>query len=63
MKVGDLVKWEYASNDEEHSVSEEHGIVIEISRTGHTTFSAKVLFTDGDISWFDTQRLVIVNES
>jgi hypothetical protein len=63
VKIGDLVKWENVLNDSMDHHQEDHGIVVKMSRTGHTTESAQVLFTDGELSWFDTQRLVVVNES
>tara|TARA_B100000131_G_scaffold310921_1_gene343121 strand:+ start:1104 stop:1295 length:192 start_codon:yes stop_codon:yes gene_type:complete len=61
MKVGDLVRWESVP----HQFAEieiEYGIVIQMSRTGHETHSAQVLFMDGTANWFDTERLEIVNE-
>ena len=63
MKVGDLVKWESVMNDSMDHYSVDYGIVIKMSRTGHKTNSAEVLFNDGDIQWFDTERLVVVSES
>ena len=61
MKVGDLVKWESVLNDSMDHYSVDYGIVIKMSRTGHKTNSAEVLFSDGDIQWFDTERLVVVS--
>ena len=61
MKVGDLVKWESVP----HQFSEveiEYGVVVKMSRTGHETHSAEVLFMDGTTNWFDTQRLEVINE-
>lgn len=63
MKVGDLVKWESVMNDSMDRYSVDYGIVIKMSRTGHKTRSAEVLFSDGDIQWLDTERLVVVSES
>ena len=63
MKVGDLVKRESVLNDSMDYYAAEYGIVTKMSRTGHTTFSAEVLFNDGETAWFDTQRLVVVSES
>lgn len=63
MKVGDLVKWENALNDSMDHYQQQHGIIVQMSRTGHDTLSAQVLFTDGDLWWMDTQKLVVVNES
>ena len=49
MKVGDLVKF---NGDLELDVFEanpriEHGLVIQISRTGYSSTSAQILFKDG----------------
>ena len=63
MKVGDLVKWENALNDSMDHHQQQHGVVVKMSRTGHDTLSAQVLFTDGEIWWMDTQKLEIVNET
>tara|TARA_E500000331_G_scaffold291111_1_gene287433 strand:- start:966 stop:1160 length:195 start_codon:yes stop_codon:yes gene_type:complete len=63
MKIGDLVKWENVMNDSMDRYREDHGIVVKMSRTGHDTESAQVLFTDGELWWLDTQNLEIVNES
>ena len=62
MKVGDLVKWESVLNDSMDHFNVEYGIVTKMSRTGHTTESAQVLFNDGETAWVDTQRLVVVSE-
>jgi hypothetical protein len=62
MKVGDLVAWEYVPH-KLADVETDFGIIIKMSRTGHTTESAQVRFMNGEIEWFDTQRLVLVNES
>ncbi len=63
MKVGDLVKWTNVLNEISEGHREDHGIVIKMSRTGHDSESAQVLFTDGDLWWLDTQKLVVVNEA
>jgi hypothetical protein len=63
MKVGDLVKFESVLNDSMDRYSAELGLIIKISRTGHDTESAQVLFSDGEAWWVGTQRLVVVNES
>ena len=64
MKVGDLVKWDksavYSTVDHHR---EEHGLVVQMSRTGHDTESAQVLFSDGETWWLDTQKLVVVSEA
>ena len=63
VKVGDLVKWESVLNDSMDHYTVEYGIVTKISRTGHTTHSAQILFSDGETAWLDTKKLVIVNEA
>ena len=63
MKVGDLVKWMTVLNDDMDRYREELGLVVKMSRTGHNTESAQVLFNDGETWWIDTQRLVVINES
>jgi len=62
MKVGDLVKWENALNDSMDHYRTDYGVIIKMSRTGHTTHSAQVLFSDGELAWFDTQSLEVVSE-
>lgn len=59
MKVGDLV----AARGPADRESIEYGIILKLSRTGHETRSAEVLFTDGEIVWMRTQTLVVINES
>ena len=63
MKVGDLVKWVNVLNDDMDRYREELGLVVKMSKTGHNTESAQVLFNDGETWWVDTQRLVVINES
>ena len=63
MRVGDLVKWVTVLNDDMDRYREELGLVVKMSRTGHNTESAQVLFNDGETWWIDTQRLVVINES
>ena len=63
MKVGDLVKWENQISDSMDRYQEYHGLVVQISKTGHDTRSAQVLFNHGETFWLDTQKLRIVNES
>ena len=64
MKVGDLVKFD---NNVENLVFEteprtEHGLVVQISKTGHDTISAQVMFGDGELWWVDSGRLEVVSE-
>ena len=63
MKIGDLVKFESVLSDDMDRYSAQHGLVVKMSRTGHDTESAQVLFNDGVAWWVDTRRLVMVNES
>jgi len=63
VKVGDLVKWMNVLNDDMDRYREELGLVVKMSKTGHNTESAQVLFNDGETWWVDTQRLVVINES
>ena len=62
MKVGDLVKWQNVLNDDMDRYREDYGVVVKMSRTGHDTESAQVLFNDGEIWWLDTQKLLVVSE-
>ena len=63
MKVGDLVKWESVLNDSMDHYQVEHGLVVQISRTGHDTISAQVLFNDGELWWIDSGKLEVINGS
>ena len=58
MKVGDLVEWN--AGDPENGMI---GVIVQLSRTGHDTTSAKVVFSDGYEGWHDTQKLEVINES
>ena len=53
MKVGDLVKFESVLNDSMDHHTVEHGLVMQLSKTGHDTLSAQVLFNDGDTWWVE----------
>ena len=63
MKVGDLVKFESVLSDEMDRYTAEYGLVMQISKTGHDTTSAQVLFKDREPWWVDTSRLVVISES
>ena len=63
MKVGDLVRFESDMADDMDRYSAEYGVIVKMSKTGHTTESAEVLFNDGGLAWVGTQRLEVVNES
>jgi len=64
VKVGDMVKiqdFDYDINlHQTEAVA--RGIILEFSRTGHHTLSAKVVFNDGQVKWFDTSRLEVLSE-
>jgi hypothetical protein len=63
MKVGDLIKYEtvpYEFSEVETYI----GVIVELSRTGHKTLSARVFFTDGDFAddlWIDTAKLNVID--
>jgi hypothetical protein len=59
----DLVKWENVIFDSMEHYLGEHGLVVKMSRTGHDTESAQVLFNDGETWWLDSDKLVVVSES
>ena len=61
MKVGDLVYYDAPVHDDMETHSPAMGIVLKLSRTGHTTKSAQVLFTQGEVAWFDTQVLRVAH--
>jgi hypothetical protein len=65
MKVGDLVKFESALERDvfETDPRREHGLVVQISKTGHDTVSAQVLFNDGETWWVDSGKLEVVSEA
>jgi len=63
VKVGDLVKFESVLNDSMDRYTVEHGLVIQLSKTGHDTLSIQVLFNNGETWWVDSGRLEVVSES
>lgn len=63
VNVGDLVYYDAPIHDDMESHSSAMGIVLKLSETGHATKSAQVLFTGGEIAWFDTQVLRVAHES
>tara|TARA_B100001250_G_C19709430_1_gene748473 strand:+ start:706 stop:897 length:192 start_codon:yes stop_codon:yes gene_type:complete len=62
MKVGDLVGFK-PDEWSTPTLVQECGIVVKLSRTGHKTKSAQVLFNDGEIAWVGTDTLVVMSES
>ena len=63
MKVGDLVRWYAVQNDLAEEFDVDTGIILEISRTGHNTCSALVMFDNNTSDWISTEALEVVNES
>ena len=63
MKVGDLVRLENELTDDMEHYAANYGLVIQLSKTGHDTTSAQVLFSDGEPWWVDSGKLVVINES
>ena len=63
MKVGDLVKYEAPIDDSMGKYGIALGVVVMMSRTGHQTNSAQVLFKDGTLVWYDSQVLEVISES
>ena len=63
MKVGDLVGWYAVDNDLSERFEIETGIIIELSKTGHNTLSALVLFEGGSMDWISTKTLEVISES
>ena len=61
MKTGDLVRWFAVQNDLTERFDIDVGIVIELSRTGHDTLSALVLFGDGTTDWISTKTLEVIS--
>ena len=61
MKVGDLVNYEVPPEDSMGKHAAADRLVVQMSRTGHTTESAQVLFQDGTLAWFDSQVLEVVS--
>ncbi len=62
MKVGDLVKYEAPMDDSMDKYGTALGVVVMMSRTGHQTNSAQVLFKDGTLVWYDSQVLEVISE-
>ena len=64
MKIGDLVKFDTTMERDvfETDPRINHGLVVQISKTGHTTTSAQVKFFDGELWWVDSERLEVVSE-
>ncbi len=70
MKVGDMVKFklDFPLTPREYDINipypliQGHGIILQLSRTGHETKSAKIMFNDGEVVWAGTNTLEVVSE-
>ena len=66
MKVGDMVRFKVDPKEYDINMPfpliQEHGIVIQLSRTGHETKSAKIMFNDGEVAWIGTNTLEVISE-
>ena len=58
VKVGDLIKWASGLKGRE---CVDHGVVLQLSKTGHDSLSAKVLFQDGSVEWLSTNLMEVVS--
>ena len=63
MKVGDLVKYYSVDNNVKGGIAGDNVLIVKLSRTGHTTHSALVMFEDGSLKWHPTSAMEVVNES
>ena len=61
MKVGDLVKWYAVCTDFDEKFVVDVGIILQLSRTGHDTLSALVLFEDNTTDWMSTKTLEVID--
>ena len=61
MKVGDLVKYQTTPEDSMDRHMSAIGLIVQMSRTGHSTYSAQILFQDGTMAWFDSQVLEVLS--
>jgi len=68
VKVGDIVKWCIANNDDQPLIEFEYGTVIRL-RTGEFVREtdpmdmALVLFTDGTQDWIRCRNLEVISEA
>jgi hypothetical protein len=70
MKVGDLIKWENTLNDDMYIVDDmeryatHYGVIIKMSRTGHNTESAEILWAgEKTAGWIATSALEVISAS
>ena len=61
MKVGDLVKWYNEGHDPDGSLADS-GLIVQLSKTGHKSLSALVLFENGNLDWIPDAGLEVINE-
>jgi len=64
MKVGDLVKWHFMGHDPDGTHADS-GLIIQLSRTGHKSLSALVLFgtkENSRVEWIQDTCLEVINE-
>ena len=61
MKVGDIVRWRNDPADGGWMIGS--GLIIQLSRTGHDSHSALILYEDGCLHWMPTEGLETINES
>lgn len=64
MKVGDLVRC-VPVNDQIIYHDYGPGIIVGLSKTGHTSFSAQIKFFNSEIKlmWFDSKELEVISEA
>ncbi len=61
INIGDMVKWHRVP----HQFSEaqiEYGVVVQLSKTGHHTLSAKILCLEGSTDWINPGPLELISE-
>lgn len=64
MKVGDLVRC-MPTDDVVIYHDYGPGIIVALSKTGHTSFSAQIKFFNSEIKlmWFDSKELEVISEA
>ena len=59
--VGDLVQWQpIRKSNTKDDEWDELGIVLMLSRSGASSFKARILFGDSSSDWIDTSRLLVI---
>ena len=59
--VGDLVRWRPTNGFDREEFDVDIGIVLRLSKSGHASLQAEVLFHDRTVSWIPDSRLEIIN--